>query len=243
MNKKVDSKIKEVVYDDQEDREINEVAHYKSSAQQMLLLSVLVVLFGFTFFTAVTYIIDYYKNQNNKEVEVLEVTNLKNNLLITNHGGIDRTISEDDLKDTKKIIIEKVNTIEFSTNKGALQDGNITFDVKYNILENTFKHYPISKNNSDLMVRFSYSYDNQNWTYINNVISTTNSTINPLMNSYYDISGIVDNLKVVTNYNISSKPGEKTTMYWKSETIIQNKSNNLKNNIKANFKIEYKDND
>ena len=63
------------------------------------------------------------------------------------------------------------------------------------------------------------------------------------MGSYYDISGLVSNLKVSTNFEIKNKIGKTTTMYWKCETLIKNIDDNIGKNITAEFKIEYKDND
>ena len=88
-----------------------------------------------------------------------------------------------------------------------------------------------------------YSYDNKNWEYVNNVISTTNSTLNPLMGSYYDISGLKENLKVLTNFEVNNKIDTTTTIYFKCETLIKNIEDSIGKNIKAEFKVEYADND
>ena len=84
-----------------------------------------------------------------------------------------------------------------------------------------------------------YSYDNENWEYVNNVISTTNSTLNPLMGSYYDISGLVENLKVLTNFEINNKKDTTTIVYFKCETLFKNIEDNIGKNIYAEFKVEY----
>ena len=120
---------------------------------------------------------------------------------------------------------------------------NININVKYNITNNEFRNQTLASTNNDVLVRFMYSYDNENWEYINNVISTTDSTLNPLMGSYYDISGLTTNLKVVTNMEIKNKVGKTTTMYWKCETLLKNISDNINKNISADFIVEYKNSD
>ena len=63
------------------------------------------------------------------------------------------------------------------------------------------------------------------------------------MGSFYDIAGITGTLKVSTNNSLTSKPGEAVKMYWKCETIILNKEDNIGKEINSEFKIEYKNND
>ncbi len=237
MNKKVVKKEKQ--YDDKEDKRIRKAA-YSSSASQILLLFVLIVLFGFTLFNSLYYIGKYYWNEKDYEkgIETIEINNKKNTVFILNQGDIDKKVSEND---KEEIVLVNESSIELTTNKDEAKDGKITFDVKYNISENDFPVNLYSKEDSDVRVRFAYSYDNENWTYISNTISTYESTINPLLQNYYDISGIVSTLKIATNFELTSAPGEKSKIYWKSETTIKNKESNLNKGIKANFKIEYKE--
>ena len=238
MNKKVGRSKK--TYDDKEDLAIREAAYYNNSSQ-VLLLFVLIVLFGFTLYNSLMYIGKYYINKNKLEngIEVIEIKNSKMSILINNEGNLEKKITQEDTED--ETIIENKSSITVETLKGEKKDGTIKFDVKYNILENSFPGNATSKDDSDLRVRFAYSYDNENWTYISNTISTYESTINPLLQNYYDISGIVSTLKIATNFELTSAPGEKSKIYWKSETTIKNKESNLNKGIKANFKIEYKE--
>ena len=235
MNKKVGKK---KTYDDKEDLTIREVAYYKNSSQ-VLLLFILVVLFAFTLYNSLMYIGKYYINKNKLEndVEIIEIKNSKNSALINNEGYLEKQIT-DNIEEEETVII-KTSSITLKTNKDETKDGTIKFDLKYDILENDFPININSKDDSDLRVRFAYSYDGENWTYINNAISTYESTLNPLIGNYYDISGIVSTLKVATNTELASAPGESKTMYWKSETVIKNKSDNVGKKIKANFKIDY----
>lgn len=235
MNKKVKTKTK---YDDKEDLEIRDVAHYKRSSQALLLF-VLIVLFGFTLFNSLMYIGKFYKNQKelSKGIETIEINNMDNTVVVTNDSKIDKTIEEND---DDEIIIEKYSSISLMS-KDNKKDGTILFDVKYDILNNTFPGSMSSNEDSDIKVKFAYSYDNKNWNYINNVISTYNSTIAPLGGEFYDISGVTDTLRVATNYKLTSKASETETIYWKSETYIKNIKNNLNNNISVAFKTEYKE--
>ena len=239
MNKKVEKQKKQ--YDDQEDLEIKSVAYFKNSSQ-ILLLIVLILLFGFTLYNSLLYIGKYYLNKNKMDsgMETIEISNEKNNVLIVNDREIEKEITKEDIEDGN-IILTSISTIELETNKNYKEKGNILFDVKYDILENSFPDNISSKSDTDVKLKISYSFDNKNWTYINNVISTVDSTINPLMGNYYDISGIVSHLKIATNYNLSSEPGEVTKMYWKCETIISGKKENVNKKLKANFNIEYKE--
>lgn len=244
MNKKVDNLVKKEI-DDKEDLEIKNIAYLRVSSQKILLY-VLIFLFVIMLGTSIMFIKKYYvsKELNNNFSETIEINNYRNNVLITNNGEIKENITNTTFKNNKEYVIERVNAIKLTTNEKAETDGIIKYDVKYNIEKNDFLRNEYSTNDSEVLVRFSYSFDNEEWIYINNVISTTESTLNVLMGNYYDISGMVTNLKIATNYEMSSAPGETITMYWRSETIFKNKKDiELNKNIEANFKLEYKGND
>ena len=237
----MDKKHKEVA---SEDLEIKKVVYFRNS-QQILLLVILVVLFTLTFFCTLVYIGKYYEAKFiiDSDTNIMEYKTKDNSVLITNNGEIDKTIDEEDTKYNKEYLIEKVATLKFVTKKDALEDGKIHVNIKYNIYNNDFDSNVISSTNNDVLVRFMYSYDNENWEYVNNVISTTNSTLNPLMGSYYDISGLKDNLKVLTNFEINNKIDTTTTIYFKCETLLKNIEDNIGKNIQAEFKVEYANND
>lgn len=244
MNKKEQVE-KEVKQDDIEDLEIKKVAYEKNNSQKILLYA-LTTLFFIMLSISIIFINNYYKNKNqsSKDSEFIEINNYKNNALITNHGEINKKITKDSFEEDEDLVIERINSIELLTNKNAKKDGVITFDVKYKLLKNSFNRNEYAHNNSNLLVRFSYSFDNEEWTYVKNVISTSNSTLSPLMGNYYDVAGINSVLKVATNYELTSKPGESIKMYWRSETIIKNNQNSeVTNELVANFEIEYKNND
>jgi len=235
---------KRIVIDDKEDLEIKKIASLKDTTPKFLLY-VLIVLFCIMLGCSVLFI-NYYvnSNENNNSIETIEVNSRKNKVLITNNGELDIDITYDSFKVGEDLVLEKISTIELATSKDAKEKGKIFFDVKYDVLENDFKRNEFSSLSSDVLVKFSYSFDNENWKYINNVISTDESTISPMMGNNYDISGIVSNLKIATNYELKSDIGEITKMYWRSEVVFKNKeSKKINNNFKANFKIEYKDND
>lgn len=242
MNKKGKKKTTAKI-DGNEDLEIKSIAYFKNSSQ-VILLVVLIILFGFTLYSTLVFIGDYYMEKNNEfpQADVVQINNDKNRVLIINNGKIDKVINDADIKGKDDIVIENYSSIELSTNKEAEVNGTMEYDLRYNITRNDFPYNTISTNDSDVLVRFSYSYDNEEWEYLNNVISTDSSTLSPMMGHYYDISGVTSNLKVLTNHTITSKPGEKIKLYWKSETIILNKSSNINKGINAEFKIEYKNN-
>jgi len=237
MNKKVNT---EVVIDDKEDLEISEVANFKEDTSEGLLI-VLITIFVFTLAFTIGIIYDYYQKDNSQTIDKIEVSTQNSDVLITNDGDIKETITNDSFSEKKALVIEKINAIKLTTKADSEEDGVISFDIKYEILENDFQNNIFATNNSDVLVRFSYSYDKEEWTYVNNVISTSNSTLNPLMGNYYDIAGLKTVLNVATNSKLTSAPGEKKIIYWRSETTFKNPSKkDYNNNYVANFRIEYK---
>ena len=242
MNKKVNkSALKNNCYE--EDLEITKVAYMQNPAQNILLY-VLTCLFCIMLGTSIVFISSYYyKKIDSNNIEKVEVAIKKSNLLITNLGEINETITKNSFINNTNYTIERINTLELETKKDAEDNGEIQFNVIYGIYNNEFPRNGYATNNSDVLVRFSYSYDGVHWTYIKNVISTSDSTLSPLMGHFYDISGLQTNLRVATNYKVSSSPGEKVTMHWRSETIFKyNKSETLNKKYNANFKIEYESN-
>ena len=239
MNKKVEKKNS---YDATEDLAIKKVV-YKKDKTQYFLLAILIILFGLTFFSCLYYIGDYYKEKYDydKNAENIAINNKKINALITNNGAIDFKVIDDNATE-EKITLESLSSVSITTNNTSKSNGKLIFNLKYDVEENTFPYNLVSKTDSPLLVRFAYSLDNENWTYVNNVISTNNSNITPLMGNYFDISGLKNSLSVKTNYELTSSPGKTEKIYWKSETVIT-PNNNLKDNeLKANFYVEYIDN-
>lgn len=235
---------KQKLYDDKEDLEIRRVAYLKNSAQKFLLCSI-ILLFVIMLGISLLFINNYYKSssRNKYNGEIIEVKELYNNILINNNGKIEEIITSESFKNDKNLVIEKINTVELSTNKDAKSNGIIKFDVKL-VLNNDFEKNEISTNDSDLLVRFSYSYDKMNWTYINNVVRTSSSTLKPLMGNYYDVAGLQTILNISTNFELKANAGKSSKMFWRAEFVIKNKKDeNIKNNLKGNFKLEYKDND
>lgn len=135
--------------------------------------------------------------------------------------------------------VQNINRLELSLDKDIKSKIIYNYNVRYRIYDN-LSEYSID-NNPTLLVRFSYSTDNKNWTYVNNVISTTNSTLMPLMGNYYDITNLETTLNVATNLEIAGKKEEVKTIYWRAETIFKNLDNvnydlSLLN---ATFDVEY----
>lgn len=209
----------------------------------MLLLIILVLLFCFTFYITAQYVISYHLNEKeiSKNNEVIKINNKYINATIINCGDIKESINKESFNNEEEIIIEKINSVEVAAN--TKEEQTLKINVKYNILENEFKRNLMATNKSEVLVRFSYSYDNDNWTYINNVISTNSSNISPLIGNNYDIAGLITNLNVATNYEIKLNNENTTKLYWRSETIFKKTNDNEDiKNFKANFTIEYQGN-
>ena len=219
--------------------QIKKVAHSKNYIQ-ILLLIILIVLFALTLFCSCFYIGKYYeaKNKVKGNAELIEISKKSNKSLITNNGPFERVIDDTLSED---VLIESYANVELSTNDDSENDGVLVYDVKYEIIQNDFTFNPISNISSDILVRFSYSFDNKEWKSTDYVLTAPSTTLNPLMSNYYDIGGIVGAINVSTNYKLSSKPGETKKMYWKSETLIRNTGNTVGKAFKANLKIEYKE--
>ena len=93
--------------------------------------------------------------------------------------------------------------------------------------------------NGDVLVRFSYSDDKNKWTYTKNSISTSDSVLNVLMGYFYDVGGIKDNIKVLTNHELEVEAHSKKTIYWRMELYYQNRySNNTHSKFSSLFKID-----
>ncbi len=240
MNKKVKSAVrKKNQYDDSEDKNIRKVAYFEDNSSKLLLV-ILIVIFLVVLGITLAYIKKYYQVKG--DAEILNVVNKNNHVSVINDGHIEEEITTNTFANDEDYVIKKINTLEMSTNKDKEKDGIIYYDVKYNISENDFTSNSFATNDSEVLVRFSYSYDNENWEYVTNVISTTESTLTPLMGNYYDIAGLVSNLRVATNSEISSKPGKSNMIYWRSETIFKNKLRDSDSRkFTADFKIEYKE--
>ena len=208
-----------------------------------LLLAILILLFCFTLYISLQYIVKYQKSQNNQNNNIIEIKNKDVSISILNSENIDEVITNKSFKEDNEIIIERINYIEVITLKE--KENTIKYNVKYNILKNDFKNNIISSNKSEVLVRFSYSYDNKEWIYVNNVISTNSSNISPLIGNNYDIGGLITTLNVATDFELNTKSMESAKVYWRSETIFKNfesqyEVDEYEKNLNANFTIEYK---
>ena len=239
MNKKVKKK-KEVKHDGTEDLDIKKVAH--SNTREYALYIILIILFGFTFYSALVYIGKYYNNKKEQELysEVIKINKNDDRIVISNNGELNKVLSVEDDNNAEDIVIENVDLIEI-TSKDIKNINTYLFDVRYNILENEFPKNVVATNDSNILVRFAYSYDQENWNYIDNAISINDNNMKPLIGGLYDLSGVVGNIKIATNFQIKSNPYEPVKVYWKSETIMKYNNDNLGKRIKADFKISYSD--
>lgn len=213
-----------------------------NGVSQYVLLSILILLFGFTLYSSLVILGKYYKEKeiDNKNQEI--IVSGKNKIIITNNGIIDKILESKDFTNGEEVVIENIDTIEIISKD---YDNVIKkyFDVRYNISENTFPANSVATSDSPLLVRFAYSFDKEEWTYLTNVISLNGTNITPLTGALYDLSGITGNIRVATNYDIVPDPYRPIKMYWKSETIIKYSDENLGKKIKAEFKVNYKSSD
>ena len=243
MNKKVSkSDVKKNKYDDKEDLEIKKVAYTNSKSQTFLFYSLVIIFIIMLCYMTYT-ITNHYINKKQRKTEVIEVNYNKNKVMIINNGQIKESINNDSFANTEnEIVIERINSIELISNKNATEKPRISYNVKYKINKNTFNRNLYSTSNSNLLVKFSYSLDCENWTYINNVISTPDSTINPLVGNFYDIAGYETTLNVITNLRLEAEKNGSNKVYWRSETVFKKlDSKNIDDVLDANFMIEYKE--
>lgn len=226
---------KGTIIDDKEDLEIKKVANMKPFSK--LVFYMLFIMFFSMLCSSIILGNFYFINKRNKNI--VEINEKDQTILITNNGFLQKNINKEDFNKKEELKIEQISSIEVKTNEKDI----IKFNVVYNILENDFRRNEIASLYSDVLIRFAYSFDNEKWTYINNVISSTESTLSPLMGNYYDISGIKTNLKIITNYNLETQKDKKIKMFWKSELVFKN-PDKIKYNNKFNseLKIEHKDN-
>ena len=249
MTNKDDTSIKsrikvEKKYDDKEDINIKNIASYKESNYSKIIFCILIIILGFSSANLLISINSYKNSKENyvNNENIIEIKRYKDNILITNDGNINEIINNKSYDKDNTYKIEKIISIQLKSDKNG-EDSKVLYNLKYNIFKNDFPKNVISKNESDVLVKFSYSYDKKEWVTINNVLSTTESTINPLMGKLYDISGIKDNLKILTNATLEAEDGSSNIIYWKSETIFKKQNNNDQSNtFNASFKIEYVEN-
>ena len=219
---------------------IDEIENKEQTASlNTILIVILIILFGVTLYITCRYIVEYQKNSELKvNQEVIKINTDQITASIINKGKIDEEITLQSYNENGEMVIEKINEIEIIAANET--ESKIEFDINYNILVNDFKVSAKPTNKSEVLVRFAYSFDGEEWTYINNVISTNTSNLSPLIGNNYDISGLITNLKVATNYELKPKDLNPLKMYWKSETLfkkIEEKENSKK--FQANFTIDY----
>ena len=222
-------------------RVINEIENKKNTYKiNGLLLTILLLLLCFTTFISTLYVDKYFKDKKIIEnQERIDIVTSNVSASIVNDGIIEETILKEHFKKNKnKVTIERINTLDLSTLDK--KPGSLKIDLRYRITKNDFKQNLYATNKSDVLVKFSYSNDLENWTYLNNVISLNVGNLNALVGNTYDIAGLKDELKILTNYEVKTDGKKNKRIYFRSETIFQN-SPTLKNksSFSANFTIEY----
>ena len=243
MNKKVrevsKSVIKQKKYDDKEDLDIKEMAYTHTKRETYLLYTVIIIfIFILCYLT-----FDFASKFANKDNPVVYESGYnRNQVVIVNNGIIKEEVSNKSFtNNNNELVVEKINSIELIADKKLDKKAQIKYDLKYDISKNTFTNNLYSSSNSEVLLRISYSRDGENWTYINNVLSTPDSTINPLTGNYYDIAGIERELKILTGMQLEANINSSNKVYWRSETIFRKKDKNINGTLDANFKIEYRE--
>lgn len=172
--------------------------------------------------------------------KVIEISSHDSKIAIFNDSNVPSYKTAGIFNETKtEAIVQNIDKIELSLDKDLKSKVIYNYNVRYRIYDNSSVYS--MDNEPTILVRFSYSTDNKNWVYVNNVISTTNSTLMPLMGNYYDITGLETTLNVATNLEISGKKETTKTIYWKAETTYKN-LNNINNDLdllNATFDLEY----
>ena len=235
MEKNSENK-KRVIVDDVEDLEIRKIA-YNKKQNNIIIYSL--IIFMLISITMVFYIYSFSRYKNATDNSKIEFSKENYKILISNAGEINEKITNKSFINKDKIIIERVNKIEV-LKKENFNDDKIFYNIKLNITKNDFKYNEVATTKSELLIKVSYSFDNENWTYINNVLQSQNTTISPLTGNYYDIAGIESEIRIATKKEINL---ENPKMYWKIEVFInKTKNQNYENNLKMNFYIKCEDN-
>lgn len=227
--------------DDREDLEIKKVAYSKLKYKKIILI-LLLIFFISTVISTIIYGVSYneFTTVSENTIKVFEVTENKNQLVLINSSEIYEKITDISFNKENFKVIETINIAELSIDKGVLKSETINLNVRLKMLENDFKLNDIATNKSPVLIRVSYSYDNEKWDYIKSVLSYNDSTLTPLMGNYYDIAGRKGVINIATNHELSALPGEIKKVYWKLEVMFnKQKVQSSENNFKANFYLEY----
>ena len=177
---------------------------------------------------------DQKKNVYKTNSNLIEFRTKNKKVSIVNNGKIRENINDNKFTDDK-YVLTKVNSLSVISN----QDDNIKYNVRFNIYHNDYIKKNYSLADSDILAKFYYSYDNNDWTVINNVLRTQQGELKPMMGNNYDISSVVDNIKVSSDSILNVKKSEVTNMYWKVEITFRNNDDIVNNNFIADFYIEY----
>lgn len=228
------------IFVEEEDKEIEKVALKKDNgfSKWLILYTVIFVIVCICSFIQInSYIEKKSLFNDNKETKINSKDSkliINNNSRVANYtnGGIVNSMNNE-------ATVSNMSYLDLTVNEDSKSKVLYNYNVRYRIYANDY----VSENENDIKVyvRFAYSSDLENWTYINNVISTTSGTIMPSMGNKYDVTGLTSTLSVATNYEISGKPGKETKLYWKAETIYTNIDNEdaVSKNYEADFDVEY----
>lgn len=226
----------DVIIDSEEDSKIKDVAGFNKKTNSIFLV-VLILLLVSNVITTLVFGYIYFNNFDNDNKERLTIANKDSYVVVLNDSNINFKLSSSDLELGTDKIYTNVDSISL-TNKTKDTDVSYEYSVIYNISKNEFLKRNISGAYEDLYVAFSYSYDNENWNYINSSLTTSDSQINTVYGYYYNISGLETLIKVNTNDDIIAEKGESKTIYWRAETMIKPNDNTYdERSFTASFEI------
>lgn len=229
----VKSRIIEKKYDDKEDKSIKKIALKKENIFYKYIFCLCIIIVGVCISLSVIFF-DQKKNVYKTNSNLIEFRTKNKKVSIVNNGKIRENINDNKFTDDK-YVLTKVNSLSVISN----QDDNIKYNVRFNIYHNDYIKKNYSLADSDILAKFYYSYDNNDWTVINNVLRTQQGELKPMMGNNYDISSVVDNIKVSSDSILNVKKSEVTNMYWKVEITFRNNDDIVNNNFIADFYIEY----
>lgn len=249
MGKDNNKNIKQINKDYEEDRvkiyvdkdidELDKIALKKNHYIDKTIIFYIIIFIGILI-CSLWQIVSYYEKQKlySNSDNQSEINSTESKFVIFNDAKVPNYTEQALInEESTEAIVESISKLNLIIDKESKANISYNYNVRYRIYDN-YSEY--NNNEPNVLVRFSYSEDNKNWTYINNAISTTNGTIIPLMGNYYDITALESTLQVASNMEIEGKPGDNKELYWRAETTYKNIDlNSNKKILNASFNVEY----
>lgn len=233
------------IYVDTDMNELDKVASKKRVTKFNIYLIISLVIFVGVLISSTTQIYNYIERRKifDETNKIVEISSKDDKLSISNNGSV-HSYNQKSLinTDSDEAVVENISKLKLVVDESAKEKSIHKYNVRYRINQNDYKYLSVVTD-PELYVRFAYSSDQETWNYVNNAISTTNSTLMPQMGNYYDISGLETTLNVATNFELIGKPGETVYVYWKSETVYRHitheENKTADKELDATFNVEY----